>query len=133
MVFEKCLWMYVCACVSIRLDLSFYSVDFNRTGLIFFVFFCVMAGQKSVFWLGPCVFVLLRICYVLKIYICFFSMIGLRYFNWMGIIRKKIASYHGFFVINKNMFFLKAYNSQTKRSIFWREIMIMQNINSYNE
>ena len=28
--------MYVCVCI--RLDLSFYSVDFNRTGLILFIF-----------------------------------------------------------------------------------------------
>ena len=34
-------WMYVCVCVCVcvRLDLSFYSVDFNRRVLIFFVFF----------------------------------------------------------------------------------------------
>ena len=29
-----------CACVCIRLDLNFDSVDFNWTGLIFFVFLC---------------------------------------------------------------------------------------------
>ena len=38
MVFDKIsVWMCVCVCV--RLDLSFYLVNFNRTGLIFFIFF----------------------------------------------------------------------------------------------
>ena len=58
MVFEKCLYgcMNVCVCVCIcvyvciRQVLSFYSVDFNRKGLIFLVF-CVLAGPKSVFFL----------------------------------------------------------------------------------
>ena len=44
-----CVGVCVGVCVCIRQDLSFYSVDFNRAGLIFFVFFCVIAGQKSVF------------------------------------------------------------------------------------
>ena len=30
-----CVRAGVCACVRARLNLSFYSVDFNRTGLIF--------------------------------------------------------------------------------------------------
>ena len=97
----------------VRLDLSFYLIDFNRTGLIFFVFF----GQKSVFRLGRCVFVFFSNFYFLKIYFCFFSKMGLRYFNRICIIRKriknlylkkKISSYHGSFVINKNVFFLKS-------------------------
>ena len=49
MVFEKCLYgcMCKCACVCIRLDLSFYSVDFKRTGLLFLFIFCVIAGQNN--------------------------------------------------------------------------------------
>ena len=45
-----CLCVYVCACVCvcIRLDCSFYSVDFNRTGLILLVFLCV-GGLKICF------------------------------------------------------------------------------------
>ena len=43
-------------------------------------------------------------------------MVGLKFSNWMGSIRKSIkkhilkknfSSYHGFFIINKNVFFLK--------------------------
>ena len=48
-----CVCVGVCGCVCVRacihLDLSLYSVDFNRTDLIFFVFFCAMEGRKSVF------------------------------------------------------------------------------------
>ena len=88
------------------------------------------------------VFVLCRIFDFRKIYFWIFLMIEFKFFNRMGSIRKSIknpylkkknfSSYHGFFVINKNVLFFKAYNSQTKRSIFSRKIMIMQNINSYN-
>ena len=109
MIFEKCLCVCVCmcvcarvcvcararvcvcvcVCVCVRLDLSFYSVGFNRRVLIFFVF-CVMAGQKSVFLLGRCVFVLFRIFYFLKIVFRFFLIVGSRYFNRMSGIRKRI-------------------------------------------
>ena len=58
---DVCVWVWVWVRVCVRLDLSFYSVDFNRTGLIFFVFFSVIAGQKSVFWSGRrCVLVLFQ-------------------------------------------------------------------------
>ena len=56
----------------------------------FLCFFCVMAGQKFVFWFGRCVFVLFRIFDFLKIVFRFFIMIGSRYLNRMGIIRKRI-------------------------------------------
>ena len=111
-------WICVCVCVCIRQDLSFYSIDFNRTGLISFVFFCVIACQKSVFWLGRCVLVLFRIFNFLKIYFCFFLMVGSRYFNRIGSTRKRIkkpifsrknyfSSYHNSFVINKNVFYFR--------------------------
>ena len=97
MVLKKCLYgcvrvrvrvrVCVCVCACIRLDLSFYSVDFNRTGLIF-VFLCD-GGSKIRFSVGRCVFVLFRIFDFLKIYFRFLSIIGLRYFNQMGIIQKK--------------------------------------------
>ena len=48
----------VCVCVCVCLDLSFFSVDFNRTGLIFFVFLCD-CESKIHFRLG--IFVLFRI------------------------------------------------------------------------
>ena len=90
MCVRACVCVCVCVCVWVGGWRWCVRVDFNRTGLIFFVFFCVMAGQKSVFWLGRCVFVLFQIFYFIKIYFCFFSMIGLRYFNRMCIIRKRI-------------------------------------------
>ena len=49
-VFCVCVCVRVCLCrmcVYIRLDCSFYLVDFNWKGLTFFVF-CVMEGEKSV-------------------------------------------------------------------------------------
>ena len=113
-----CVYVCVCVCVCVRLDLSLYSVDFNRTGLIFFVFLCDN-GSKILFLLGQCVFVLFRIFYFLKTVFRFFLMIGSRYLNQMNSIqkrikiplfKKKISSYHRSFVINKNVFFLKAYN-----------------------
>ena len=47
----------VCVCVlaRIRLDLSSYSIDFNRTGLIFFAFLCD-GGSKIRFLIGPMLF-----------------------------------------------------------------------------
>ena len=70
-------------------------------------------------------------------------MIGFKFWNGMDSIRKsikkpifkkKFSSYHGYFVINKNVFsfFLKAYNYQTMRPISLRKITIIQNTNSYN-
>ena len=52
-----CVCVYVCVCVCIRLDLSFYSVDFNRTGLIF-LFLCD-GGSKIRFLIGP-----IRFCFI---------------------------------------------------------------------
>ena len=37
MCVRACVCVYVCVCI--RLDLSFYPVDFNRRVIIFFVFF----------------------------------------------------------------------------------------------
>ena len=58
---RACVRVCVCACVCIRLDLSFYSVDFNRTDLIFFVFFffCLMAGNNPFFVCGS-----MRFCFI---------------------------------------------------------------------
>ena len=45
--------------------------------------------------------------------------------------KKKILSWY--FCLKKNVFFFfKAYNFQIKRSFFFRKIMILQDINSYN-
>ena len=47
-------WICMCVRVCVRLDLSFYSVDFNRTGLIFFfLFFLCYFGSKICFLIGP--------------------------------------------------------------------------------
>ena len=35
-----CVCVCGCVCLCIRLDCSFYSIVFNRTGIIFFVFLC---------------------------------------------------------------------------------------------
>ena len=44
-------WICMCVRVCVRLDLSFYSVDFNRTGLIFFFFvFFVLFRVKNLFF-----------------------------------------------------------------------------------
>ena len=48
-----------------------------------------MAGRKSIFWLGRCVFVLFRIFDYLIVF-RFFLIIGSRYLNRMGSIRKRI-------------------------------------------
>ena len=50
--------MDACVCVYIRLDLSFYSDDFNRRVLIFFVFLCD-GGSKIRFLIGP-----IRFCFI---------------------------------------------------------------------
>ena len=58
---------------------------------------------------------------------------GHKFFNRMGRIQKSVknfSNYHGSLVINKNVFFLN--NSETKHSIFLRNINIIQNINSFN-
>ena len=71
MVFEKCL--YGCVCVRMCTPgfqiLSFYLADFNRTGLISFVWLLV----KNPFFDSP-----KRFCFILnfdfsKIYFCFFN------------------------------------------------------------
>ena len=85
-----CACACVCVCVCVRLDLSFYSVDFNRRVLIFFVFLCY-GGSKIRFLIGP-----IRFCFIsnfllsLNFIFNFFLMIGLRYLNRMGSIRKRI-------------------------------------------
>ena len=58
----------------VRLDLSFYEVDCNRTGLIFlFIFcFCVIAGQKSFFFIGPMRFYFILNFRFSQIVFCFF-------------------------------------------------------------
>ena len=76
MVFKKCLYGCMCVCVvcvcaracvcvcvcvcGCRLDLSFYSVDFNLTSLIFFFrFFLCDCGSKIRFFIGP-----MRFCFI---------------------------------------------------------------------
>ena len=76
-----------------------------------------MAGQKSVFCLGP-----MRFCFISdflfsqNLFLIFFND-RVEIFELDGSIRKrikipifskkKVSSYHGSFVINKNVFFLK--------------------------
>ena len=48
----------MCVCVCIRLDLSFYPVDFNRRVIIFFVFLCD-GGSEIRFLIG-----LMRFCFI---------------------------------------------------------------------
>ena len=59
-----CVCVCVCVCVSVcvcvlRLNLSFYSVDFNRIVLIFFVFFLCDGGSKIRFLIGS-----MRFCFI---------------------------------------------------------------------
>ena len=97
-----CVCMCVCVCVCVCVcDLSFYSVDINRRVLIFFVFFYLMAGQKSVFWLGRSVFVLFRIFDFLKILSYFWFFFNDRYFNRIYGIRKRIKKP----IFKKKLFF----------------------------
>ena len=68
-------------------DFNFNSIRYRLT--------CVCAralrwSSFNAFSAGRCVFVLFRIFDFLKIYFCFFLMIESRYFNRMGIIRKRI-------------------------------------------
>ena len=77
-----------------------------------------MAGQNLFFdWADTFLFYFEFFIFS-KFIFTFFSMIGLRYFNRLGIIRKRIkipilskknyfSSYHGSFVINKTVFFFK--------------------------
>ena len=54
-------------------------------------------------------------------------MIRLKFFNWMGNIRKRIknikkfSSYHGSFVINKKVYFLKKLITPKLNGQFFRE------------
>ena len=83
----------VCVCVCIYAWISASTRSILTGQVSFSLFFCVIAGQKSVFRLGRCVFVSFQIFDFLKIYFLFFLfflMIGSRYFNWMGSIRKRI-------------------------------------------
>ena len=140
MIFEKCVracvraggragvraCMRACVRVCVCSTLSILSGEFSFSS----VFLCD-GGQKSVFWLGRCVFVLFRIFYFLKMYFWFFWMIGSRYFNLMGSIRKRInipissknkaSSYHGSFVINKNVFFFKLITLKLNGQFLWEK------------
>ena len=85
-------WVRACvrACVRVRLDLSFYLVDFNRTGLIFFVFFLCDGGSKIRFLVGPMRFCVISNFRFSQNLFFLLLMIGSRYLNRIGIIRKLI-------------------------------------------
>ena len=51
-------------------------------------FFCVIAGQKSVFLLGRSVYVLFRIFDFLKIVFLFFFNDGIKIFGWVAVERE---------------------------------------------
>ena len=127
MIFEKCMdvcgcvcvCLCVCACVRvcvcIRLDLSSCSVDFNRRVLIFFVFLVWWRIKNPFFdWIYGFLFYF-EFSIFSKFIFVFFLMIGPRYLNRIGSIRKSIkepkfskqnyfSSYHGSCVINKTVF-----------------------------
>ena len=142
MTLEKCL--YGCVCVRIPLYLRIYKVDFNQIVLIFFVFsFCI--GEENNFSIHRFVFVLFRIFDFGKICFRIFLMIRFKFLNRIGSVRKsiknlyfqkkkkKIASDHGSFVINKNVFFVsKLITHKLNGQFYSRKITIMHNINSSN-
>ena len=102
--FRKCLYGCVRVCVY-----RFISIDFNRTGLIFyFIFF-------DFFYFYFLIRKLFPIFDLRKIYFCVFLMIGLRYLDRTNTSLKNIKipiflkkyfyiSYYGPFVFNKNVF-----------------------------
>ena len=118
-------WMYVCVCVRvcvgvcmyvcvcIRLDLNFYSIDFNRKDLILFVFFLCDGGSNPRFLIGPIRFFFIsNFRFSQNCFFAFFSMIGSRYFNRKSvkkliISKKDFSSYHGSPVIKKNVLFFR--------------------------
>ena len=82
-------WVGVWVCVCAHLDLSFCLVDFNRTGLIVFVFLCD-CGSKICFLIGP-----MRLGFISNFrfsqnLFLIFLMIGSRYLNRVDSIRKRI-------------------------------------------
>ena len=114
---DACLRACVCVCVCVcayTALLRVYAVDFNRIVLIFVFLYCI--GEENNFvWFTDSVFVLFRIFNFRNISFWIFLIIGLKYLNRIGSIRKRIKkpifskkkflSHHGYFVINKNVFF----------------------------
>ena len=107
--------MDVCACVRIPLYLWNYAVDFNRMVLILFVFYSVW-GKKIILYDSPIRFLFyFEFLIFEKFFFGILLMIGLKFMDRIGSIRmrikkpkfkkKKISSYHGSFVITKNVFF----------------------------
>ena len=84
-----CVCVRVCVCVCIRLDLSFYSVDFNRRVLIFIVFLCD-GGSKLRFLIGPMRFFFYFEFSVLSKLIFVFFNDKVEIFESEGSIRKRI-------------------------------------------
>ena len=83
-----------------------------------------MAGQKSFFDWVDAFFFYFEFSIFSKFIFDFFLMIGSRYLNRMGSIRKRIKipifSKKKKKISQKRVFFLKAYNLKTNRSIFLR-------------
>ena len=134
MILEKCLYECVCVCVSvcvrIPLYLRIYPVDLNRMVLIFVFLFCI--GEENNFvWFTHSVFVSFRIFDFRNICFWIFLMIALKFLNRIDSIRKrmkkpklkkkKISSYHGFFVINKNVFLFKKLITPALNNVFFGE------------
>ena len=129
MIFEKCLYGWMCVYVCIRLDLSFYSVDFNRRVLIFFVFFVWWRVKNPLSdWVDAFLFYF-EFSIFSKFIFDFFLMIESRYLNRMGSKRikihifskKKFSVYHGSFVIKKTCFFFKLVTLKPNGQSFWEK------------
>ena len=131
-----CMDVYVCvracvrACVCIYAWISASTRSILTGEFSFSSFFLCDGGSKIRFLIGP-----MRFCFISNflfsqnLFLIFFLMIGSRYLNRMGSIwkrnkipifsKKKVSSYHGSFIINKNVFFLKLITLKLNGQFFW--------------
>ena len=126
-------WMCVCVCVCVcmRVCTLFYSVHFNRTGLIFFVIFLCGCGSKIRFLIGP-----MRFCFISNF--LFSQNLFLIFFNGRveifesDIIRKRIkiskfSKKKKFYLSRffcywqKRVFFLKLITLKLNGQFFWKK------------
>ena len=76
-------------CVYAWISASTRSILTEQVSFFLFFFLC-NGGSKIRFLIGPMCFCFISIFDFLKIYFCFFLMIGSRYLNRMGSIQKRI-------------------------------------------